>query len=678
MADLLDLSEFLTGYLAEVDDHLSAANANLLAVEKNLERGQSHPRAVRDLFRSLHTIKGLSGMVGVDPVVDLAHAMEAILRTGDRSGGALHRDAIDVLMKGLRAIEQRVRAVANGAPVASAPLALLRALEGIEPAAAADTAGHATELTLEEALAEKLTLAEKEQLSQGIGGGRRALRVDYLPSADRAAEGTTITSVRERLGKLAEIVKVIPRSVPATDSAPGGLAFTLLILTTASDDEIAGAAATSPEAVTSIGAALRPPPSAGGEAIEPVEDEVVANQPARRGVVRVDVARLDDVMEKLSALVVTGFRLSRAVAEMKAKGVDVRELAVIVHENGHELGDLRGSIMRARMIPVSEALERIPLLVRGLVASSGKAVRLEIDARHAELDKAVAERIFPAIVHLVRNAVDHAIEPKEERQRQGKPDEALIRVACFERSANQLELSVSDDGRGVDRQRVAARAGKPVPQTDDALLAMLTLPGLSTLDTATTTSGRGLGMDIVRRIAVDDLGGELKMETTPGRGTTFFLRVPLTITIVDAFSFRCGDQPFVVPVSSVDEIIEMDTAHIINAPGSPGRRRGEVRILERRGIPVPVVSLERLLELPQTTRANRKAIIVRRDGAPYAFEIDQMLGQQEVVVRPIVDPLVRAPGVSGSTDLGDGRPTLVLDLVALSATIGGGRRRAFA
>ena len=334
------------------------------------------------------------------------------------------------------------------------------------------------------------------------------------------------------------------------------------------------------------------------------------------------------------------------------------------------------------MISVDEILERIPLLVRGLASSTGKAVRLEMDGGKAELDKAVAERLFPAIVHLVCNAVDHALEPAAEREARGKPREGLVRVTCVERSSSDLELSISDDGRGIDGANVARLLGRPPPEDDAALLSMLLVPGFSTVRQATTTSGRGMGMDIVKRIAVDQLGGEVRMSTAPGHGTTFTLRVPLTITILDAFSFRCGAQPFVVPVASVEEIIEVDPARLINpprlGPGGEGRRRGEVRLLERRGGAVAVVSLDRLLELPALPAGPRKGIIVRRESTPFAFEVDQMLGQQEVVVRPIDDPLVRVPGITGSTDLGDGRPTLVLDLIALSGTVGGGRRRAIA
>jgi two-component system chemotaxis sensor kinase CheA len=196
----------------------------------------------------------------------------------------------------------------------------------------------------------------------------------------------------------------------------------------------------------------------------------------------------------------------------------------------------------------------------------------------------------------------------------------------------------------------------------------LCIPGLTTREIATTTSGRGMGMEIVKRTVVDELRGELEVTSELGVGTTFTLRVPLTISIVDAFSFECGDQRFVVPVSMVDEIIEIDEASFVHVPanedGSPS-----VDIISRRGLAVPMIQLAQIFRLNPSRKAASKAIIVRRAGAPIAFAVDRMLGQQEVVIRPVNDVLVRAPGVSGATDLGDGRPTLVLDLVALSVSL---------
>jgi two-component system chemotaxis sensor kinase CheA len=344
---------------------------------------------------------------------------------------------------------------------------------------------------------------------------------------------------------------------------------------------------------------------------------------------------------------------------------DWQHVRRLVAEGVRELRDLRASIMRARMVSVAGLLERAPLIVRGLCKASGKLVKLTIDAGRAEVDKAVADRIFPAIVHLLRNAVDHGIGSPAERRAHGKGEEGHIHVTCIEHAGRELELVVADDGAGIDRERVARRASAPVPETESELLDLVARAGLSTLDTATQTSGRGLGLDIVKRIATE-LGGELRLQTTRDVGTTFTLRVPVSITIMDAFSLQCGAETFVVPVSSVDTLTEVAPEWVTETP-EPGRKTSRVRLLHHRGATMPLFTLSSLLGLATPPLARSQAVIVRKERSMFAFEVDRLLGKQEVVVRPVKDPLVLVDGVSGSTDLGDGRPTLVLDLLGLIA-----------
>ncbi len=417
-------------------------------------------------------------------------------------------------------------------------------------------------------------------------------------------------------------------------------------------------------------------------ALAPLPESALADEEpeeARRGggSLRVDVSRLDEALERLAALVVNRSRLTRAVAALTAAGAPTRELQAILQENARQLRDMRTAILRLRMVRVGDVLERLPLLVRGLRRSTGKSVRLELDVGDAELDKAVADRLLPALVHLVRNAVDHALESPEARRAAGKPEEGVVRVASHGRAGGLLDLTVADDGRGVDARAVAARAGMPVPPTPDALLEVLCRPGFSTRDAANATSGRGMGMDIVQRIIVDQLGGELGMETRPGAGTTFRLRVPLTITLLDALVFECAGLRYAVAVGSVEELVEVDAARLVWPAGAGG-----VALLERRGNSVPLMGLARLLgrgEADGHEGSVAKALLVRQRGELVAFGVERLVGQQEIVLRPLEDPLVRVPGVAGATDLGDGRPTLVLDLAALGLARGGGaphRRRA--
>jgi len=657
MAETFNREEFVAGYLAEAEEHLQLSGASLLRLEESLNKGEPQPRLVRELFRSLHTLKGLSAMVGIEPVVAISHEMETILRLADQSGSPLAARAIELLLAGLKAIEQRVRSFAKREPIPAAPKQLIQALTELVPVAGA-TLVRVQRLSLPAELQTKLSVSEKGQLAQGIGPNQRALRIDFTPTPERAARGLTITTVRERVGKIADIVKVLPGSVPKSADSPGGLVFTLLVVSAADDAQLAEAADIAADRLVIIAREAEPPYPP-----ELPELEIVDEAPQSDSI-RVSVKRLDDALESLSALVVSRFRLSRAVTRLRESGSDVRELTQLLNEHAREIRQLRTTITRARMVSMAQLLERVPMLVRGMSKSVGKQVRLKIDAGRAELDKGVAERIFPAILHLIRNAIDHAIELPAERERLGKPSEGTISITCFERADNRLELCIRDDGCGIDRVRVAKKANQPVPPDDATLLHLITRPGLSTQEVVNDRSGRGMGMDIVKRVAVDTLGGELQLTTQQGAGTAFTLRIPLSISILDSLSFLCGEQIFVVPLASVEEIVELGSANILRSP-SPGKREVPISMLRRRDHDIPLVTLASLFKLQKIE--TQSAVVVMRDQQRFAFAVDKMLGQQEVVIRPLEDPLVKVPGVSGTTDLGDGRPTLVLDLLSLTS-----------
>ncbi len=670
MSGRVDLAEFLSAFVAEASEQLAMAAAKLLAIERAERSGQHDPRSVRDAFRALHTIKGLSSMVGVEGIVTVAHSMESVLRGADRNGGVLAGRAIDPLLQGLRAIEQRVRALEKGEPTFEPPADLMIQLEELASGKSAETFAGAR-LTLDPALDAKLDAFEREILMRS-SDGRRALRLDFAPSPDRAERGFTINSVRERICALAEIVRVLPVSTATDPRTPAGFVFALLLLTSADDGKLAEAAGVDLSAIRPLreatgGASPGAVPTA---AIAPIdygsEDEL-----PRRNVIRVSVNRVDDAMDRLGSVLVTRARLTSAVARLTSAGVDTRELAQIAQENARQLRDLRTSILQVRMVSVAELLERLPLVVRALQRASGKEVRLELDSGGAELDKSVADLVFPAIVHIVRNAVDHAIESPAQREAVGKLTEGLVRITCVARSSTRVEISVADDGAGVDASVIARRAGREVPADDAQLLDLICQSGFTTRLEATTTSGRGLGMDIVKRIVVDQLGGELFMDTEVGRGTTFTLHIPLTVAIVDAFVVESGAHRFVVPVSVVEEIIEIAPAAVVKPPRSFSSDEviRPLGIVQRRREAVALYGLFR----PEADAAiSQKALVVRRRGEPVGLLVDRIVRQQEVVVRPLVDPLVRVPGIVGATDLGDGRVTLVLDLVALTAR---GRQR---
>jgi two-component system, chemotaxis family, sensor kinase CheA len=658
VADTVDLREFVGGFIAESDQLVAAATAGLLEIEQANVRGELRAKTVRDLFRALHTIKGLAGMMGIQPIVDLAHAFETVVRVADQAGGRLSGRSVELGLRAVREIADRVRAVAENKSIAPAPEALIDELARVDNAAgsAARASRFATSWD------QRLSAGERQQVAVAVERARKLYTLTFTPSEQGAARGISIATVRPAVAKLAEIIKVAPRAVPQSDEAPAGLLFELLVVSDADTAQLAAAVGSTPDRVEPVVVDVAP------ELPElpalPIEDEPVAR--IGRSFVRVELSRLDDLQEQLSALVVSRFRLERQIAKLADAGADIRALREIADVQGRQLRDLRRGILRARMVRVAEVLEPLSLLVRSLVKPGVKEVKLEVDARDTELDKAVADRLLPAIVHLVRNAVDHAIEPMAEREQAGKPAVGRIRISCYEGAGNQLELSVSDDGRGIDRTLIAKRAGKQIDD-ESALLDVLTTAGFSTRATATQTSGRGFGMDIVKRITTRELGGELSLMTDVGVGSTFTLKVPLTIAIIDVFSFECGRQPFVVPVSTIEEIFEVAECKRLDGPTERGRL--PMSLCERRGRPVPLVSLGRLLRLDVSETESGKAMVVRRNGDAIAFAVDRMLGRHEVVVRPIDDALARVTGIAGATDLGDGRPTLLLDLVELGGAI---------
>jgi len=664
-----DLQEFLAAYLLEAEEHVAVANAQLLTLEASRHRGENNPKAVREIFRALHTIKGLSAMVGVEAIVTIAHRLELLLRECERAAAGVSLQGLDALLHGVGEIRARLTALSRGEQPAQPDAPLLARLESTEVTDQAPPAPAPPTIDLEPELLEKLAPFEVEQLLKAAASAQRAIVCEFFPTPDRSARGLSISSVRERVAKVAEIVKVLPRAVPVTPESPGGLAFVLIVLTSATDAELAEAVGVDPATLRVLQAQLpviveTAAAESKRSALTEFEDEAFG-EGLRKGIVRVDVARLDDAMEGLSALIVTRFRLARVIADLKQQGVNTRELSYILADNARQLRDLRAAIVRVRMVPVSELLERVPLLVRGLCRTTNRLVRLEVEGGGAELDKAVSERLFPVIVHLVRNAVDHGIETPDERVRRGKPEEGFLRIVAGTRSNTRLELTLTDDGRGIDAAAVARKARREPPANDAELLEMLCLPGFSTREVATTTSGRGVGMEIVKRVVVGELGGELELRTEFGKGTSFILRVPLTISIVDAFIFESAGQRFVVPVAIVEEIVELERARAVEVPGQAAD--AELHLIVRRGQAMPVLELAQVLRLNLEKSHAANAIVVRRAGTPIAFGVDRMLGQQEVVIRPMNDVLTRLPGISGATDLGDGRPTLVLDLVALGS-----------
>jgi len=623
MTDDVFAAGFMDDYFAECDEHLAAVRRLLLELSNANPDSPVRPGALEELFRSFHSVKGVSGMVGVRDAELLAHYLEDYLRTLRQPGARLGDAGLDALVAGVDALERVIGARRDGGPSPSIDAVVAR-LESITAAAAGNPAA----------------------APGAEAAAMPAWRVTFVPSAALLARGVNVDSVRARLRESAEIVDAVPRVLP------DGIAFEFLIAGSPGEEAIARWR----EDGMLVDAAGAPAPA---PVAEPAPSDAVASIGPSH-VVRVDLTRLDDLMRMIGELVISRARLDDALGRVErhvppVAWRDVQENAQTIER---QLRDLREGVMRIRLVPIGDLLRRVPFVVRDLARDSGKRVRLDLRGQETEIDKFLIERMMDPVLHLVRNAVSHALETVDERLAAGKPPEGTLTIAASS-IGDAVVLEIADDGRGIDEAAVVARARAlgldvPDPPLDPArLLDLICAPGFSTREETDRASGRGVGMSVVQT-TVDDLKGRMTLRTTPGEGTTFHIELPLTLAIADALIAHVGDRTFAVPQANVREVIELDPETIRRIEGH--------EIAPFRGGSLPVLRLSEVFGVPPRPGRALHAFIVGTGVEAVGVAVDRISGQREIVVRSMDDRLVKVDGVTGATDLGDGRAVLILDL----------------
>lgn len=627
------LDPFMDDYFVECDEHLLAIRNILLEAER--QHGRMTTVALQELFRSFHSIKGLSGMVALRDAELLAHHMESYLRLLRDTQAPVTLDGIGALTRGTHALEQVIvaRQAGRDAPDLGGVLTELTAL--IEPA----TAG-AGAVTPQRPLP---------------GPQRGRWRVQFAPSVELAAQGIGVDRIRALLRDAGDILDATPRV-----DGDGSISFEFVV----EGDLTELASRADDHGLTIAREAAGPAPAT--DETSPAPASVNASH-----FVRVDLARLDDLMRMIGNIVISRARLVDSLARLESR-VPAMEWRT-VQENSiaveRQLRDLRDGVMRVRLVKVGEIFRRMPFVVRDLARESGREVHLEMTGQNTEIDKFVVERLMDPILHLVRNSVSHGIEPAEHRVAAGKA--ASGKVSLHAASVGDMVVfEVSDDGHGIDADTVALRAraaGLEVadgPLNAAGLLTILCTPGFSTRDTADRAAGRGVGMAVVHT-TVQELGGRLSLETRPGQGTRFTLEVPLTLSITDAILGRVGAQLFAVPQSAVREVLEVAHADLY--------RVEHHELIPYRDGALPVARLATVFGLEASPGRALHVFVIGAGASAVGLAVDRILGQREVVVRPLSDALIKVDGVAGATDLGDGRAVLILDPTRIVATLRGGQ-----
>jgi two-component system chemotaxis sensor kinase CheA len=414
-----------------------------------------------------------------------------------------------------------------------------------------------------------------------------------------------------------------------------------------------------------------PPPPAAVGAADP--DKSPPNAESSQGpfvapshVVRVDLSRLDELMRITGEMVIHRARLEDQINRISSRhqSVDARSLLEVSGALARDLRELRESIMRVRLVPVAEIFARMPFVVRDLARETGKKVQLTFSGQQTEIDKYVVERLKDPLLHLVRNSITHGIESPEARVAAGKPAQAslFMRASAI---GDTVLIELGDDGRGIDVEAVSRRAAAlglrtPSPLADTALLNLICTPGFSTRSEADRGAGRGVGMAVVQH-AVRELGGTLSLKTEPNRGVTFSLRLPLTLAIADVFILSAEDQTCAVAQSFVQEILQMTNDQVRWVNGA------EV-IPYRQGI-LPLIRLRSMFGVENSPQAALPVLVLSSERGLTGLVVDRIHGQREVVVRALRDPLIQVQGIAGATELGDGKPVLILDGASLTSGI---------
>jgi two-component system chemotaxis sensor kinase CheA len=373
------------------------------------------------------------------------------------------------------------------------------------------------------------------------------------------------------------------------------------------------------------------------------------------------MSRLDNLMRLVGELVISRFRLNELLRDANGNGQGWSALQEINLGMERQLRDLRESVMRIRMVPIGQVLERMRFVARGLERELNKHVEVQIEGQDTEIDKLIVERMVDPLLHLVRNAISHGLESPEERRAAGKPETGFVRLSA-RTAGDTVIVEVEDDGRGLDSDKIEARArslgwiGQSEALPAKRVLDIISTPGFTTRDEADLTSGRGVGMAAVQR-TVDELGGSVDVYTNPGKGTRFTIRLPLTLLIADALMVTVNQQRFAVPQTSVREVLAFESSAVKTFENN--------EVIPFRGGVLPVLRLSRVFGLAQQEQKRMHLLVIEQSGSPAGLAVDRITGQREIVVRSITDPFIRVPGVVGATELGDGRPVLILDPYSL-------------
>ncbi|MEA4849761.1 MAG: chemotaxis protein CheA [Clostridiaceae bacterium] len=671
----MDMNQYMEIFIEESLEHLQGLNENLLGLEAN----PKDIKILNEIFRAAHTLKGMAGTMGFTGIANLTHQMENILdaiRTGKIE---VNSSMIDILFECLDYLSNSINSISNtGQESGNNVDAIIASLNGmLLKKSAADTGASAIKENLEEnGIREskmKFNQYDYNIIKKAVQQNFGVYKITLVLAKDCMLKSARAFIIFQTVERYAEIFKAEPKVEDIEDEKFDD-EFTIAVITKESEAlikkelesisevrEVRFEKIDAPEEEVAVdivhdNAGESETPSASGE--EKDNNGDMHGKNARMGkTVRVDINRLDNLMNLVSELIIIKTRLEGL--DTDSKDQDMTEAVEYLERITTSLHD---AVMKVRMVPIERVFNRFPRMVRDLSRELSKDITLNMSGEETELDRTVIDEIGDPLIHLIRNSIDHGIEEKEVRVKNNKPANGTINLRAYQ-DGNSVVIEVEDDGAGINIDKIKKKAiekgiisGSNAAELDDKnAIELLFKPGFSTADKISDISGRGVGLDVVKT-KIESLNGLVEVESSKGKGSKFIIRLPLTLAIIQALLVTIGEEKYAIPLNAIRDVITIDSSTIRNI-------HGQDVVLNRENV-LPLVWLGKMLEVQNAASNESKeltAVVVKKGEKNAAFIVDSLIGQQEIVIKTLGKFLSGIKNIAGATILGDGQVALIID-----------------
>ncbi len=695
----MEMSEYKEIFKVESEEHLQQLNEALLGLEQN----PNEMEYINNMFRSAHTLKGMSATMGFNTIAELTHEMENIMDMIRKSQISLTEKIIEIQFECLDTLEMLVENIDDPDAVDVSTLQCKLHSITIPPSNVQDTmtvpapvtklmdpapaknidngipASQSTNITeplpCKEVMSKEIEFTREElaEIQHARSNDQEVFTIKVLLDESCVLKAARSSMVLMNLDKVGKIIKTKPSEKEIEDEK-----FDFSFVVVAATSESMGSIQQMIENISEVKKVelmiLYPQEETTdahteditkGKNVDPTNKNTIQqkkNESLKTGQsIRVNIERLDNLMNLVGELIINKIRLNQLATSIKSK--DLEEALGTLDRLTNEI---QTEVMGSRMVPIDQIFSRFPRMIRDLAKSEGKQINLMIEGKEIELDRTVLDEIGDPLVHLLRNAVDHGIESPQERAKAGKSPEGLVRLAAS-RQRNTVLIEVQDDGKGMDPSKLRDAAVKKglmskeevSKLSDEEALNLIFLPGFSTNSVITDVSGRGVGMDVAKT-KIESLGGNVSVRSVPGEGSIVTLQLPLTIAIIQSLMIKTAGETYAIPLNNVVRDVGIKSQDIKTIEGQ------EVILL--RGEVLPLLRLNSILDCPVEVddKENLIVVVVEKMGNHFGFVVDELLGQQEVIIKSLDSKVLRSvKGFAGATILGDGTVCLILDIGTL-------------